>query len=317
MAGEFDLIAKYFKPLAGPEGLGLADDTACLAGLYNHDLIVTKDILVENVHFRSDDPVELIAHKALAVNISDCIAKGAKPKLYWLGLALPASKGEDWVRRFCDGLKDAQEAFGCVLAGGDTTRTVGPVVLSITLLGTVPNGQMIKRVGAKVNDDIYITGTLGDAALGLWCLENGKNEEKQLISAYQKPMPPFMFGQKLAGIANGSADVSDGLIADIGHIAASSGAGMRIEKEKLPLSKHADRLLQSVPDLWPKIWSGGDDYQIVFTASRKYRAKIKTLAIETRTQVTKIGEASTTPGVQLLDKDGKIVQVAAGGYTHF
>ena len=317
MAGEFDLISKYFRPLAGPEGLDLADDAACVPRSGSDDIIVTKDMLIEGVHFRSQDPAESIGHKALAVNVSDCVAKGATPYLYWLGLALTDGADENWLERFSGGLKAAQQAFGCKLAGGDTTATSGPRTISITLLGTVPNGQMVKRSGANVGDDIYVTGTLGDAALGLWCLSNDIQEKFTLVSAYQKPIPPAMFGQGMRNLASSSADVSDGLLADSGHIAAASGVSMNLWQNKLPLSAGATQLLQNKPDLWPNVWAGGDDYQIVFTAPVPARGKLIQLADKSGIRISRIGQVSDGQGVQLLDPAGEIVQVASGGYTHF
>jgi len=317
MTGEFDLISKYFKPLAGPEGLDLSDDASCVRGSSNHDLIVTKDILVEHVHFRNEDPADLLAHKALAVNVSDCVAKGAQPNLYWLGLALPASIDDAWMEGFSKGLNGAQTLYGCHLAGGDTCITDGPMVISVTLLGAIPTGKMVTRSGAKCGDDIYVTGTLGDAALGLWCLEKQTGGMKTLVSAYQKPMPPFKFGIALSSISNSSADISDGLIADATHISQASNVGMLIHKDDLPLSKQGGQLLRREPDLWSKVWSGGDDYQIVFTASKGERVNVLDLAMKTGTQVTIIGEVISEQGVQLLDKGGQLVQVTHGGYTHF
>lgn len=317
MAGEFDLITKYFKPLAGPEGLGLMDDASCVRGEQDTDLIITKDVLVEHVHFRGDDPADLVAHKALAVNVSDCAAKGGEPSLYWLGLCLPKGIDEDWVKHFSDGLKSAQQAFGCTLAGGDTSATTGPLVISLTLMGKTPHGQMISRSGAKPNDDVYVTGSLGEAALGLWCLENKIDGLNALISAYQKPVPPHKFGARLRSIANSSADISDGLIADVGHIATASNVGVRLYRDKLPLSPQTEQLLQKKPALWPSVWSGGDDYQIVFTSAKNQRARITAIAKETGTRVSKIGETTASNDVHLLDQNGEIVQVASRGYSHF
>ncbi len=317
MADEFDLISRYFKPLAGPEGLGLTDDAACVPQANAVDSIVTKDLLIEGIHFRTQDPVDLIARKALAVNVSDCVAKGAVPYLYWLGLALPKRTNHTWLTSFSSGLAAAQRDFGCSLAGGDTTATTGPVVISITLMGTISAKQMILRSGASEGDDIYVSGTVGDAALGLWCLENNELDKSELITAYQQPSPPVLFGQRLKGLASASADISDGLLADAGHIASASNVGMAIWQNKLPLSTQAAEVLQSNPDMWSCIWAGGDDYQIVFTAPPAAREKITSLANETGSRISLVGKVSAGQGVQLLDRAGEIVQVASGGYTHF
>lgn len=317
MTGEFDLIAKYFKPLAGPEGLALTDDASCIAASPHTDMITTTDMLVESVHFRSIDPVQSLGHKALAVNVSDCTAKGAEPKFYWLGLALPKDVNADWLRQFSNGLQQAQELFGCALVGGDTTATNGPIVISITLMGEVPHGQMIKRSGAMQNDDVYVTGTLGDAALGLWCLEKSFVDQQILVSAYQRPMPPSQFGVQSRALINSSADISDGLISDARHIAEASAIGIRLHQNKIPVSEHASKLMKQDSSLLSKIWSGGDDYQMVFSAAKNQRDKIAALAEQTNTRVTMIGETSDVHGVQLLDTQGEIVQVSVGGYAHF
>lgn len=317
MTNEFDLISRYFNPLAGPEGLGLNDDAACVSQSSSLDSIITKDLLIEGVHFRSLDPVNLIAHKALAVNVSDCIAKGAKPNLYWLGLALPKNTNESWFAEFSGGLDLAQRSFGCKLAGGDTTATNGPKVISLTLMGAVAAGAMITRSGASDGDNLYVTGTLGDAALGLWCLENNSLTYTSLVDAYQRPIPPVAFGQGLEGIASASADISDGLIADAGHIASSSGMAITIWRDRLPMSQQARQLTQKNQKLLPLVWAGGDDYQIVFTAPEAEHNNLEKLAKFSGVSIAHIGKVSAGHGVQLLDQNAEIVQVTSGGYTHF
>lgn len=317
MKGEFDLIERYFAPLAGPAGLGLRDDAACVSVPPGTDLVVTKDVIVEGVHFRQQDPANLVGHKALAVNVSDCAAKGAFPKHYWLGLCIPDRIDEGWLSSFSKGLHAAQTEYGCFLAGGDTTRIDGPVVASLTLAGSVPPGAMIRRSGAVVGDDIYVTGTMGNGSLGLWCLDNGRQEHPALVSAYQKPEPPFGLIGGFSDLANCAADVSDGLIADARHLAEASGVCMRISLQDIPLSLAGKALLADEPSLWSKVWSGGDDYQIVFTAARANRPAIAAMADKTGIQITRIGGVLEGSGVQLLDKRGEVVQVTSGGYQHF
>ena len=318
MPNEFELIEKYFLPLSGPEALSLKDDAACFTPPAGFDLVVTKDLLLEGVHFREQDPVASIASKALAVNVSDCVAKGAVPHLYWLGLAMPARPGDDWLASFSDGLRAAQQIFGCRLAGGDTTKTNGPLTISITLCGLVPSGMMLARSGARAGDDVYVTGTLGDGALGLWCLENNRAEFDSLVSAYREPQPAISVGVELANdIASAGADVSDGLIADVGHLARGSKVQITLYKDQLPLSQQAGQLLTEKPDLDWMQWAGGDDYQIVFTAAAKNREQINALASSTRTRISRIGTVEKGSGVQLLDKHGEIMQVRREGYIHF
>ena len=317
MPGEFDIIQDYFRPLAGASGLLLQDDASVWSPPAGYDLVMTKDVLHEGVHFRAEDPIELIAHKALAVSVSDCVAKGAKPVHYWLGLSTPGAPDKNWLSKFAGGLERAQTLFDCSLAGGDTTKTLGPTSISITLAGLVPTGRMVKRSGANVGDKVYVTGTLGDAALGLHCLLNNGPSNPALLSAYQSPTPPLVFGQAMLGLATSSADVSDGLVADAGHIALASNVRMQIHQPRLPLSEAVKSILANEPDLSTLIWSGGDDYQILFTAPGGATEEIEKIANESNTLVTNIGEVGDGTGVQFLDHKEEIVQVTSGGYEHF
>lgn len=317
MRGEFDLISKYFAPLAGPEGLGLVDDAALVSPSSGLDLVVTKDLLLENVHFRTADPAASVGHKALAVNVSDCIAKGAEPRHYWLGLALPKGLDENWVQGFCAGLRQAQDAFGCTLAGGDTTRSLSGIVVSVTLMGDLPAGAMVKRSGAKVGDELYVTGNLGDAALGLWWLQEGREGPATLVKRYQQPNPRTGFSSHLRRFATASADVSDGLIADAGHIAEASDVGIVIHKDALPVSTEAQALIAAHPELESAIWSGGDDYEVVFTAPPAMAPEIKRAAEDLGISISRIGEVVSGENVQLLDLNGENVHIASRGYVHF
>lgn len=317
MPGEFDIIQDYFRPLAGASGLLFQDDASVWSPPVGYDLVVTKDVLHEGVHFRAEDPIELVAHKALAVSVSDCVAKGAKPMHYWLGLSLPDAPDRGWLSRFSGGLERAQTLFDCTLAGGDTTKTLGPLSLSITLAGLVPTGRIVKRSGAQVGDKLYVTGTLGDAALGLHCLLGNRTCDSALVRAYQSPLPPHVFGQAMVGLATSSADVSDGLVADAGHIASASNVGISVHQPRLPKSDAARVLLQQQPDLGGLVWSGGDDYQVLFTAPSGAAEEIQKIANESNTLVTNIGEVKEGSGVQLLDHNEEIVQITSGGFEHF
>lgn len=317
MPGEFDIIQRYFTPLAGPDGLALKDDASVSAVPSGYDLVVTKDVLHEGVHFRAEDPIDLVAFKALAVSVSDCCSKGAAPKHYWIGLCLPSEPTNQWLQNFCHGLDAAQQEFGCCLSGGDTTQTLGPLAISVTVAGFVPTGQMIKRSGAKVGDSVYVTGELGNAALGLRLLLSGGDCPSDLQKAYQAPVPPCAFGQQLHGIASSSADISDGLVADARHIADASGVLIDLFQPKLPVGTSARAIINESPDLASKIWSGGDDYQILFTASESAEPEIQQIAQESKVLVTKIGVIKQGTGVQLLDHNQEIVQVTSGGYEHF
>ncbi|TNE60650.1 MAG: thiamine-phosphate kinase [Alphaproteobacteria bacterium] len=315
--GEFDLIARYFVPLAGPAGLGLTDDAACFAPTPGMDLVVTKDMLLEAVHFLPDDPAETIGHKALAVNLSDLAAKGATPRHYWLGLALPANITEDWIAGFCRGLEHLQQASGICLAGGDTTASKSGLVISLTAAGEVPAGRMIPRSGARVGDDIYVTGTLGDGALGLLCRQGKLATNSVLEGRYQCPTPRVAIGQAIRGHASAAADISDGLIADLGHICSASGVGATISLDALPVSDAARHVLDGAPDLWSLVYAGGDDYELVFTAAPELSGRIAALAGDARTGVTRIGRVEAGLGVRLVDPAGKLVHIARKGYQHF
>ena len=317
MAGEFDIIAKYFMPLAGPEGLGLADDAACLTPSAGKSLIVTKDMIVGGVHFLEDDPADSIAYKALAVNLSDLAAKGANPRYYFLGLSLPKGVDEVWLASFAAGLKRAQDESGITLAGGDTTSSPSHVTVSITAIGDVPTGQMLRRNGARAGDTVYVSGTLGDAALGLKCLMGETNVSDELVTRYRYPAARITLGAKLRELATASADVSDGLLADLGHICTASHLGADIEEAKLPLSDAAKAALKTSPDLASLIYSGGDDYEIVFTADADKSDAIDAAAKEAGVSVTAIGRISDTPGIRLVDQSGALVHTARHGYQHF
>lgn len=317
MPGEFDIIQQYFAPLAGPDGLALKDDASVSAVPNGYDLVVTKDVLNEGVHFRAEDPIDHVAFKALAVSVSDSCSKGAVSRHYWIGLSLPSEPTNQWIQNFCQGLDAAQQEFGCQLSGGDTTKTLGPLSISVTVAGLVPAGQMIKRSGAKVGDSVYVTGELGNAALGLQALLAGADCPSDLQKAYQTPVPPCAFGQQLPGIASASADISDGLIADAGHIADASGVLIELFQPKLPIGTSARAIIRERPELESKVWSGGDDYQILFAADESAEPKIQKIAHESKVLVTKIGVIKHGTGVQLLDHNHEIVQVTSGGYEHF
>uniref|UniRef100_UPI003A918FE5 thiamine-phosphate kinase n=1 Tax=Kordiimonas sp. TaxID=1970157 RepID=UPI003A918FE5 len=301
MAGEFDLIAKYFAPLAGPEGLGLTDDAACISPRPGKSLIITKDVIVGGVHFLDTDAADSIAHKALAVNLSDLAAKGAVPKYYLLGLCLPKNIDEVWLAGFAAGLKALQETYGFTLAGGDTTSSLGPVMVSVTAIGEVGVGHMLRRNGARAGDLVFVSGTLGEAALGLKCLRDELEHDDGLVRRYHYPTPRVGLGPALVGLAGGSADISDGLLADLGHICETSNLGADIEEGALPVSDKVRALLSDRSDLAACVYSGGDDYELVFTAPEARQLDIEAAANEQGVPVTVIGRISGTPGIRLVD----------------
>jgi thiamine-monophosphate kinase len=320
--GEFGRIRRFFAPLAGPGGLGLMDDAALVECASGCRLVVTVDAMVEGVHYLPDDPPDLIAKKLLRVNLSDLAAKGARPLHYLLTTALPASFGDDWVERFAAGLAEDQRRFGVDLLGGDSVATHGPAVLSLTALGDVAAGAEIRRSGAQVGDRVWVSGTIGDAYLGLKVLRGGypqldPAESAKLIARFQLPEPRTGLGPRLAGIAHAMCDVSDGLIADLGHICNASAVAAVVELASVPLSAPALCLAEQEPDLPAVLATSGDDYELLFTAPQAATAMIERLAAELNLPITPIGMIEPGAGVRLLAPDGQPVPIAAPGYRHF
>jgi thiamine-monophosphate kinase len=306
---EFDLIARYFAPLAtAPEAFGLKDDAAIIRTRPGFDLVVTTDQIAAGTDFFADDPPDTVAKKALRVNLSDLAAKGARPEYYLLNLALPRPAREDWLADFARGLVEDQRQFGFSLLGGDTSATEGPLSISVTAMGFVPEGRMVKRSGAKVGDAVYVTGTIGDSGGGLALLKGdaGRLDEADrayLVNRYRVPHPPVTFGAGLYDIAHAGVDVSDGLIADLGHFALASGVGIVVEGERVPLSP-ALKALWGAATLARAV-AAGDDYQIAFAAPPGLRGPF-----------TCIGQVRAGEGVS-LSVNGEVVVIPQPGYRHF
>jgi len=306
---EFDLIARYFAPLAtAPEAFGLKDDAAIIRTRHGFDLVITTDQVAQGTDFFADDPPDAIAKKALRVNLSDLAAKGAKPEYYLLNLALPRSVREEWLAEFAHGLSEDQRQFGISLLGGDTSATEGPLSISITAMGFVPEGRMVKRSGAKVGDAVYVTGTIGDSGGGLALLRGeandfGEADRAYLVNRYRLPHPPATFGTTLYDIAHAGVDVSDGLIADLGHLASASGVGIVVRGEQVPLSPALKALWGT--DTLARAVVGGDDYQIAFTAPSGLSGPF-----------TCIGQVQAGEGVSLRMNDEAVV-IPQPGYRHF
>jgi thiamine-monophosphate kinase len=331
---EFQLISRYFAPLAAaePGALRLGDDAAVLALPPHRDLVVTTDMLIEGVHFRADDPPQSVGVKALAVNLSDMAAMGAMPRAYVLALALPAAWPEtqrgSWLASFTAGLAETQDAFEMPLAGGDTVATPGPLSISITAFGLAPKEGAMLRSGARPGDEIWISGTIGDGALGLRVLSGalalGDPElEAALVERYQRPRPRLALGRALAGLAHSCADVSDGLIADLGHICETSSVIAAVDAERLPLSTAACVAIERYPELWGCVLSGGDDYELIFTAAAVDSAAIERVAGTVGTSVSNIGRigelqtAVTASPVTVRAADGRTLPPAGRGWSHF
>jgi len=310
---EFGIVSKYFSPLtknfAG--ALNLSDDACIFSPDEGYELVITKDVMASDVHFFENDSAFDIAWKLLSVNVSDLAAMGAKPAIYMLGLTLPKGTDEAWLGRFCDGLQKAIEFYGGALAGGDTTSHEGKLILSLTAIGQVKKGSALKRSGATIGDDIYVSGTIGDALLGLLMLKGQMPKEENIISRYHRPTAKIELGQQLAGIATSCIDVSDGLISDMGHICECSNIGAKINIADIPLSEPAQEIVKKYPDVIKDMITGGDDYELLFTASVAMADKIKLLP------VTKIGRVIEGRAVIVVDKDNKEIKLDKKGYVHF
>lgn len=321
---EFDLIKTYFAPLAKgfPGSLNLADDAAIISPPPGAELVVTTDAINRGVHFIGDEDPALIARKLLRVNLSDLAAMGATPLCYFLALMLPKDTESHWIKRFSEGLHEDQALFGIYLAGGDTSATKEGMSFSATALGSVPQGRALKRSGARLGDAIYISGTLGDSALGLQLLQRNIHaphdaDREFLEERYLLPSPQLALGQKLVGIANTCMDVSDGLVQDLGHICAASGVGATINREKLLLSAPASKLIEANPALWDAALSGGDDYELLFTAPPEKELLVRDLSSELELSLTKIGEITEGEEVEVRDGQGRVVPVERKGFRHF
>lgn len=312
--GEFRLIAELFAPLAThPGARGLTDDCAYLSLPPDEELVLKADAIVAGVHFLADAEPGHVARKALRVNLSDLAAKGARPVGYLQTMALPRTLDDAWLEAYAAGLAADQARFGVPLLGGDITSTDGPLSISITVLGAAPRGQSPLRSGAKVGDRVFVTGTIGDALLGL-AVRRGTYapadlaDRNFLVDRYDLPQPRLEEGRALLGVAKGSADISDGLVADFGHIATASGVGIEIDAARVPLSAAAKRAVAADPTWLPRLLTAGDDYEIAFTA---------TSDPPPAANATEIGRVIAGQGVVVRDVRGQPLQFDKSGYTHF
>jgi thiamine-monophosphate kinase len=322
-SSEFDLIAEFFAPLANaPGAFGLKDDAAIVAPRAGHDLVVTTDTIVAGVDFFADDPAHTVARKALRVNLSDLAAKGAQPFAYLLTLLLPQADPA-WLGEFARGLRDDQEAFGCGLLGGDLSAAPGPLSVSITAFGHVPAGGMILRSGARPGDGVFVTGTIGDGGGGLSLLRDAQAAlaaefHDALIERYRVPQPPIGFGPPLRALATAALDVSDGLLADLGHLAGASRVLIAVEGSLIPRSPALRALWGDGEEAVVRAATAGDDYQIVFTAPMSKEPAIAQAARDAgATQVTRIGLVKQGSGVALLDAHDREIAVPRKGFAHF
>jgi len=315
--GEFDLIARYFTRPVRRATLGVGDDCALLpAPAAGEQLAVSSDMLVEGRHFLPDADPDALGHKALAVNLSDLAAVGAQPLAFTLALALPQAD-PDWLEGFAHGLLALADAHDIELVGGDTTR--GPRNLCITVLGTVPLGRALLRSAAQAGDDLWISGTVGDARLALghrlgeWALDPAT--QTATFARMDRPTPRVALGLALRGVAHAAIDVSDGLLADLGHILRRSGVGATVNADACPAS--ATLRSQSAQRRRLCQLAGGDDYELLFTAPASAQDTVLAAAAHAATAVTRIGRIDGQPGLRLIDADGQVLDNPYAGFDHF
>jgi thiamine-monophosphate kinase len=319
MLSEFDLIKQYFtRPRAGRAVLGVGDDCALLAPTPGMQLAVSSDMLVEGRHFFPGADPRLLGHKCLAVNLSDLAAMGAAPTAFTLALALPEAN-RDWLAGFSSGLFDLADAHDCELVGGDTTK--GPLNICITIFGEIAPGQALRRDAAQAGDDIWISGTLGDARLALagYWNEHALDADSHALAATRlhAPTPRVALGRALAQgrLAHAALDISDGLIGDLGHILVASRVGATLEVDLLPAGPVLARQPQALRRRFTV--AGGDDYELCFTAPRANREAIVAAGAQAGTAVTRVGRIEAEPGLRTIDADGVALDLGLRGWDHF
>ncbi|MEJ2693396.1 MAG: thiamine-phosphate kinase [Candidatus Thiodiazotropha sp.] len=318
-SSEFDLIRHYFDgitPSRSDVSLAIGDDAALVCVPPGQQLAISVDTLVCGVHFFPSVAPQSLGHKALAVNLSDLAAMGAEPAWATLALTLP-DPDESWLKGFAEGFATLAKRHGVQLIGGDTTR--GPLSVTLQVQGLLPEGSALKRSGARVGDGVYVTGELGDAALCLHMLR----EEKGLAAPFaglrrrlEWPQPRIDAGMSLRGLASSAIDISDGLLADLGHILQASGVGATIELQRLPLSELYARWFAESGDWTPTV-AGGDDYELCFTAAAEREGELHRLGVELGLRVSRIGTIEAAPGMRVWMPDGKPWPVLRTGFDHF
>ncbi len=323
VSGEFETIQKLLMPLAHPEwARGLWDDVAVLPSRPGHDLVLTKDAIIEGVHFLAEDPLDTVAQKLLRVNLSDLAAKGAEPFGYLLACHWSGRCGWPERQAFAAGLAADQKAFGISLLGGDTVVTPGPASFSVTLLGWTPKGRVVGRNGARPGDAVFVTGQIGDGFLGLQAARGTLKLEPERLAAlaehYRRPMPQLGFGPVIRDMVSASLDVSDGLIADLGHIAEASGVGIEIDLEPTPLSLAGQAWFDTRVDpqaALEQLTTGGDDYEIAFTAPASDEEALRREAERRHVRLTRLGQVTAGGGVTVR-YGGQPIVMNRTGFTH-
>jgi len=316
---EFELIREFFaaQPVQRADiAMGIGDDAAVLGVPSGQQLVVSTDMLVGGVHFPAATAPEAIGHKALAVNLSDLAAMGADPAWFTLNLSLPATDRE-WLIGFCSGMFRLARQHNIALVGGDTTR--GSLMVGIQIMGLVPNGMALTRGGARVGDQIYVTGSLGEGAMGLAAMQDRLRIPDEYLHAVvaqlEYPAPRVQAGMALRGIASACIDISDGLLGDLGHILDSSGVGARIHLSRLPVSPGYRSVLKQVG--WQPALAGGDDYELCFTVPQTNEASLRHHATDLGVRIKRIGEIEAEPGLRIMDEAGGLYVPDFHGYDHF
>jgi thiamine-monophosphate kinase len=326
-SGEDRLIERFFRPLArDPAALGLVDDAAVITPPAGADLVLTTDGVIEGVHFFPDDPADAVARKALRANLSDLAAKGAEPLGFLLSLALPAKVDEKWLALFAKGLGADAEAYRCPLLGGDTDHTPGLLSVSISAFGQLPHGTMVKRSGARAGDRIVVTGTIGDAALGLVLRREparatraglSSQESAHLQGRYLLPEPRVALASALRAHASAAIDISDGLAGDLMKLAAASGVSVRVEAKRLSLSPAAHKMVTAEPAFLETVLAGGDDYEILAAVLPAALPALQRAAKTAGIALSEIGAVGAGAGVEILGHDNRPLELSHPSFSHF
>jgi len=325
-SGEDRLIARHFAPLARhPGALGLADDAAVLTPPPGCDLVLTTDGIIVGVHVFPEDPADAIARRALRVNLSDIAAKGAKPAGFLLAVALPAQTNDEWLAAFARGLGADAERYDCPLLGGDTDRTQGPLSVSITAFGTLPAGTMVRRSGARPGDVLIVTGTIGDAALGLTLRKDERAgasltgaQRGHLLGRYLLPEPRTGLAETLRAHASAALDISDGLAGDLAKLCRASGVTAQIEVGRVPLSDAANALIAAQPALGERALTGGDDYEILAAVPAGNLDALRAGAAAAGIAVSEIGRLTAgNAAPEFIGTDKRPLAFQRPSYSHF
>jgi thiamine-monophosphate kinase len=330
---EFELIAQYFAPLAAPNAFGLLDDAAIITPQAGYDLVVTKDMLVSNRHFFELDPPESIAAKALRVNLSDLAAKGARPLGFLLGLALHENWQAEWLERFAAGLAKDIATYNCQLYGGDTVRASDGLTISITAFGTVPTGKIVRRTTMQAGDALYVSGTIGDSALGLimrsyntlgrfkkpFKQKQNKDNLRYLLNRYLLPQPRCELADIIREFASASMDISDGFMGDLTKMLAPNNLSLTFKANAIPMSDAAKEAIMLAPELFKKALIGGDDYELLISVSPAKQAAFEQAVANSNVAVTRLGIANQGESSQLciLNEAGIALEFTQKSFTHF